>query len=168
MLKTAVGAQALSSIALVLLVPCDPTSAQQPAKQAEDMPPALLEAKPLQPAAGDSKLQELLKERYNAALQELQDDMKLVRQGRITEDFLFAAQKRLLEAGLELKGRPADRIAALKDHLELARRIELETGLRLQAGTTPAAKVAQARYFRLDVEIRLLREREKAPREKGH
>ena len=167
MVRIVVGAQVLSAIVLVLLFRCAPATAQQPAKQAEGKPPVLLEAKPLQPAAGDSKLQGLLKERYNAALEELQEDMKLVQQGRIIVDFLFDAQKRLLEAGLELKGRPADRLVALQDHLELAKRIEFETEAQFQAGTTSSAKVARARYFRLDLEIRLLREREAAARGKG-
>jgi hypothetical protein len=157
MVKTTLELRAPLALAWFLVLAGTPALAQE----ADKGPPAL-RAKPLEPAAGDSKLTRLLKERYNAALEDLQASVQLAWQGRQVFGFLLEAQTRCLEAGLELKDRRAERIALLKDHLELAKRVEQEINKRFQDGRVSVQDRARGRYLRLNVEIRLLREQQKA------
>jgi hypothetical protein len=137
------------------------------AAAADEKIPAILTAKPLATRGGDDELSQLLKARYNAALEQAHGRYKEFVAGRTTTDFLIQAAAWLRDAGLEVKDRAADRIAFLAQIGELAHSIEEINQTKYDAGQIAITQLAQARSFRLDAEIRLLRTRRDAakPRE---
>src|SRR5262249_29987519 len=87
---------------------------------------AILNAKPLEVQPKDGGLQKLFKQRYNAALAEVQARVIEITAGTKTPDeFLFEATKRLAAAGLEALDRPADQVAMMTDLVALAKSIEM-------------------------------------------
>jgi surface glycoprotein (TIGR04207 family) len=124
--------------------------------------PAILESKPMEPAKGDDELHKLLKERYNAALEELQARFKRFQAGGETLDFLAPAARRLLHAHLELCEKVSERLPVYERHIEFAREVEKIQKLRHEAGQATVADWKQAQFERLELEIRLLRARKDA------
>jgi hypothetical protein len=128
----------------------------------EDKLPAVLDNKPLEPAKGDDEERKLLKERYNAALRELQSRFLIFEAGKGTLETLSDAAKRVLDSELELCVKPAERIGVREKYLELARVAEKVQQARRDAGNASIADLEQARYFRIDAELKLLREKKAA------
>jgi hypothetical protein len=139
-----------------------------PAGQKEEMPlPRILSAKPLEIKGADGELRRLMKERYNAAVQGARGRWQEFLAGRCSLDGLLPSARQVLDAGLPLNDRAADRIALLAQFAELARDVEKVAQARHQAGQIPITEAAQARYLRLDAEIRLLQARRDQERMKG-
>ena len=132
------------------------------AAEKEEKGPAVLSAKPLKIEAGDDELHKLLKERYNAAVAELQARCEEVRSGPGSTEKLFDAARKVLRSELAISDKPADRIAVRGKQLELEQAAEKMAIARFKAGKLSDADVAAARYLRLDAAVQLLRAQQKA------
>jgi hypothetical protein len=109
----------------------------------------------------DRPVRRLLKARFNEQALELNERAAAFMAGKIDLDSLIRAIERALHARLGLTDRPVDHIAALKKHLEMAKKLEKTVEARFKHGTTPAMDLHRARGWRLDVELRLLGTKEK-------
>jgi hypothetical protein len=131
------------------------------AHKAEPLPdedgPALLKTKPLAANDKDDELHKLLKERFNAALKELQAKYQQVAAGRASAESLADAGRRLMQAGLEVYDDPKDKITLMEKYVEVAKEAERIVDLQHQAGKVGVDEMERARYFRADAEIALLR-----------
>ena len=131
----------------------------------ENKAPALLTEKPVA-ADGADPLRKLLVERYNAALAEVQKRYQAafgVQNGITDVELLGRAADRLLKAGLELAGTPAERVTRHERHVELARHLEKLAEAANRAGVSKSPADAEvARYYRADAEIGLLRAKQDA------
>jgi len=118
---------------------------------------------PRLPAPGDDELKILLIAKYNAAFAEVKSVEAAYGAGTIPFDSIFEAQKRLLQAELELSDKPADQIAAFEKQLEMAKHVEQKVkSLALSyCKGGEADKYYQAKFQRLDAEIQLLRAKRK-------
>jgi hypothetical protein len=111
----------------------------------------------------DNELRKLLKERYNAAVDEVSVRLQRVEGGAETPDELIPAARRVIESGLELSDKPTDQLVLLEKDVALTKLVEKLTKERVDAGVknfTPA-DLSKAKYARADAEIRLLRFKEK-------
>jgi len=131
-------------------------------KEPEEKTPKILTAKPLKPGPKDDELRRLLIERYNSAVTEMQGRHQEVLAGKGTLEVFAVVGKRLVESGLELNEKPADRVTLLEQYLELMREIEKINVSLFEAGRISKADLALARYLRIDAEIKLLRAHRKA------
>jgi outer membrane protein TolC len=128
----------------------------------EDKLPAVLDAKPMEAAKGDDELHKLLTERYNAALDEARVRYRRYLGGNDSLNDLEHAARRLLDARLAFCTKEAERVPVYEQHLELARQVERLQKARHDAGQVSVADWDQARFRRLDLEIRLLRAKKAA------
>lgn len=76
-------------------------------------------------------------------------------------DWTLEASRRRLEAELAVLDNPAERLAAHRRYCELTRIVEDIVAKKYELGRVSRADLAQARYDRLDAEIRLAEERAK-------
>lgn len=106
----------------------------------------------------------LLKERYNAALDEWESFHGLAEIGQISpaDPQLHDCLQRLVSAGLDLHRRPAERIKLLEEYVRMATLSEKTTEAAADAGRASTQENHRARYFRANAELMLLRERKKA------
>jgi len=149
----------LLSSALAGPAVADPTGREP--DPAEEPTPAYLKREPLKPAPGDTPLRKLEKERFNAALAAAQARYLEYLSGRGTIEITLDSVQRLADAELALTDKPAERVAILERGLGLYRDAEKVAELRFEAGKITLADREEARYLRLNAEIRLLREKEK-------
>lgn len=126
--------------------------------------------KPVKLADADSRLDNLLKQRYNEAVREANLRLKAVEAG-VTNgyEFLMDSLQRLDRAGKQLPLAGADRVKILEQHLAVIRRVE--EGIAERAETLRQGGITNTgfpvmyhriRYLRLDLEIDLLRAQPKA------
>jgi hypothetical protein len=157
------GRAALFLLAALALAALDlkARAAQAPPDKPEDLP-EILKAQPLKPAPEDNELQRLLKDRYNAALQATQARLQEFLAGRAVIDVLLGQAGQVLTSELGLHGAPLERARVHEKYFQLARDIEKVAKARYDAGRMGIADYEQARYFRLDAEIQLLRARQEA------
>jgi hypothetical protein len=135
----------------------------QPAARAQDeevKAPSILTGKRLKAAAGDDELRRLLKERYNAALDEANAHWQQFLAGREPQEQLVGCFGRLRDAGLPVHEKVADRLAFQQAYVDLLREVEKISQAKYDAGRVPVAELYHARYLRLDAEIRLLQLRQ--------
>jgi uncharacterized protein (TIGR00725 family) len=153
-------------LALVLVLSALPGRAGDPPPGQPDGPaankPAILSAKPLKIDPRDDPLRKLLKERFNYALAEIEARYHRCLAGTGTDEVLFEAAQRLLQAGLEVADTAEARLKLREQYLELAREVERIIALKVEAGKEQIAELERARYFRADAEIQVLREKAKA------
>ncbi len=145
--------------------PAAAASQPQPEQPAPKVP-ALLAAQPLKEDPRDDELRKLLKARYNEAVAEVKALHKMLLAGRGTIDSCVGAGRRLVQAGLELCDKPADKVTLLTQFVELTQMAEKSIQARLAFNGT-SADLHRARYQRLDAEIQLLRARREADKAKG-
>jgi hypothetical protein len=126
--------------------------------------PALLASNPLKADPADNELRRLLKARYNEAVSEAKAFyMEEPFIDRIdTQDALYGRWQRVVQAGLELCDKPADKVTLLSQYVDVAKELEQETKSRCDAGRLPIYHLHRARYQRLDAEIQLMRARRDA------
>jgi hypothetical protein len=124
--------------------------------------PGFLEGKPKTLEKGDDEVRKLLKERYNAALSEVQARYEQYLAGKYTLDALYDAGGRLLKSELELCTKPAERVAVRQKYLEMTKDAEKVAAARFDAGRIDLAEMEFTRYQRLDAEIQLLKEKKAA------
>ncbi len=142
---------------------------QKPPDQPEEKLPALLAAKPLKEDPKDDELRKLLKARYNEALGEAKDfyeSEKLPPARLINLNDRYGRWQRLVQAGLELCDKPAEKVALLTQYVELTKELEKKEQARFDAGREAAYELRRARYERLDAEIQLLRAKREADKAK--
>jgi hypothetical protein len=110
-------------------------------------------------AAATSDLQELARERRDAARIVYEARKTEFDNGRGTLRFLLDCSHRLLESDLALCRDRTERIAALERHWERAVRIEGANAERFRRGRIPIQDHLESKYVRLDAEIKLARAR---------
>ncbi len=135
--------------------------------------PPPLSANPLKEEPDDGPERKLLKARYNAAVGELKDYYEFAALANkhgisrlYTPDGLYGPWKRLVQAGLELYDKPADKLVLLTQYLEITKEVEKDAQAQYDAGRTRIGDLHRARYERLDAEIRLLRAKREADKAK--
>jgi len=132
-----------------------------PPRGGQEPLPGLLQRTPRKAAADADELQKKLVERYNEAVREVANLMRLSRGPASASDAsLIDAVRRLVEADLELADKRDNRLALLKEYVDYLKRAEQETELLLRAGGargTSETDLARIRNARLSAEIRLLR-----------
>jgi hypothetical protein len=121
--------------------------------------PALLSAKALAALPGDDEPRKLLKAKYNEAAGEAKSCYKEFLRGSFNRDELYGAYKRLVQAGLELADKQAERVELLARYVETTAEAEQIMQERFKVARGSIGDVHRARYERLDAEIRVLRAR---------
>lgn len=140
-----------------------PAQAKEAAKQAEEEKESdLLNTKPLAADPKDDELHKLMKERFNAAQQEMQSLYEQIKAGRQMTDTVLESAKRLKVAGQELFDNPKEKIAFQEKYVKTTRIVEKIVQSQFDVGTLTFAELQRVRYIRLDAEIELLRLKEKA------
>jgi RNA polymerase sigma factor (sigma-70 family) len=99
------------------------------------------------------KLEQLLKERVEAARVEVEVRTKEFEVGRGTLDFLMGASRRLLVAEWESSDNKEYQLAALKAHFDRMKSAEDVNLQRFNDGRIPVQDVVEAKYYRLEAEI---------------
>jgi hypothetical protein len=100
----------------------------------------------------------LLEKRAEAARKVFQQKSAQVKGALGRPSDLFGWSERWLEAELALAEKSADRATALRDHLDRVRDIERAAVSLAKTGQGSQADADAATYFRLDAEIRLVKE----------
>jgi hypothetical protein len=105
----------------------------------------------------------LLKERYNAALDEWESLAGLVHIGQITaaDAELQACLRRVASAGMEFHRDGKDRLKLLEEYVRIAKSSEVATEGAFTDGRASSQEKNRARYLRLDAELALLREKKR-------
>jgi len=117
----------------------------------------LSEAKAIAITKGDTPLQKLLKERHNAAIQELESSKALYYGGRAMLADVIDASQRVLHSKLELSSDVATKIKIHEKHVERAKVTEKLAEAKVKGGVETLATFARATQHRCDAEIGLLR-----------
>jgi hypothetical protein len=110
----------------------------------------------------DSDLRKLLKNRYNATVEELKAVYTLYRGGRVELGDLADCVQRFSKSGVELAETPAERVRYLELSFEAARSVEAIVQRKWAADVEPKQALLRAQGVRYDIEIELLRAREAA------
>jgi hypothetical protein len=126
-------------------------------KQAELKLPALLTSKPIREDPVDDELRKLLKARYNLVFAEMQKIYRAWRMGLERVDVVTELAQQLVESGLELTDKPAERVAFLAQFVGLMREAEEIAKEEYNHGMASHYQVYRLRYRRLQAEILLLR-----------
>jgi len=122
--------------------------------------PAFVQPRVFEVQPDDGELERLLKQRHNAAQDELRERYTFWLQGIGTLDQVYAAARRASEARLEVSDPPADRVDILREKVEFAKFVERQAEAirkKRKRAEAPFADEACARYFRLDAEIEFVR-----------
>ena len=110
----------------------------------------------------DDEQTKLLKQRVNIARIELLEIEKTGSWGKPPE-FTIGTHKRVLNAQIELfdyLNQPEDALSALNESLDRARRLEREMTKEWGEGKISTGDVSQVIYFRLGIELKILRAKE--------
>jgi hypothetical protein len=111
----------------------------------------------VEPKGGDDALRRLLIERYNVAVEEVQNRCEDFKKGLSTLDGVLQADRNLVVVELEMLTDPKQKIKTLERAIELARWYEGELEKALKAGVGHQAEVLRIRGIRLTLEIQRLR-----------
>ena len=101
---------------------------------------------------------ELLEKRLDTVRKVYQQNLARLKGGQSLPSELFGWSERWLEAELALAEKPADRAKVLQDHLDRTREVERAAVGYAKAGQGRQADADAATYYRLEAEIRLLKE----------
>jgi hypothetical protein len=132
----------------------------------EKGPSAELDAligKPQKLKRDDDELTKLLKERYNAAQREVRARLAahiIIPQNSLEE--IFGCFRRLHNSELELSDKPTDRVTVLEKHVKVAKWFEKVQEDLFKSDVGNPESLENARYWRLDAEIQLLKAKRKA------
>lgn len=127
----------------------------------DDDVPVFANLKPLAPENGDDTIRKLLKLRFNEALIILKVRQAEFDAGRVPGEALHRAVKVAIDTRLELTDKPAERFTLLHSALRTSKALEESAEARFKAGRISIADVAEARMVRLDIELRIEREKAK-------
>jgi len=138
-----------------------PLHGQQPAGPPAVSPTILAFLKPVEPAAGDSELQQKLKERHNVALRLLEARINEYKKGVRDIAPVFEAARLAAEAKLDLDPSAKARVIVLEQTLELAKLFESNIQQQLDKGFGSKGDLERARFARLTVEVELIKAKQK-------
>jgi hypothetical protein len=111
------------------------------------------------PVAAQVKVpKELLQKRLEVARKVFEQNMHRLKNVQGVPSELFGWSERWLEAELALADKQADRVKALRDHLGRTSEVERLAVGYAKTGQGRQADADAATYFRLEAEIRLLKE----------
>ena len=110
---------------------------------------------------------ELLEKRVEAARKVYQQKKTRLQNGESLPADLFGWSERWLKAELALGDKKDERVKALREHLDRTREVERMAAARARAGQGLQADADAATYFRLEAEIRLVKEGVKPHPAKG-
>ena len=153
----------LSRFALSILAwsaACCASTAQD--KPAEKSPPdpRIMSFITLEIRDGDSELRRLLKQRYNAAGEELRARAMLYGGGRTSLEDLAACVERFTKAGAELAESPVEKVKELELAHNAAQWIEAIVSEKFEHGVESVQAMKHVKVVRYDLEIQLYRARE--------
>ena len=131
-------------------------SAQSSAGAKQKKLPKLLAAKPLDVEGAQDEMTRLLRERYNAAVEEVRERYRQFQTSSPNIEPMFDALRRLLASGAAAVATGRNRIDFLSQYLELTRDLAAQTEKLAKNGTASRAEAAQARYMVLDARIQVL------------
>jgi outer membrane protein TolC len=114
-----------------------------------------------QPAQDGEALKKALQARYDAAQRVYNARMQQFQAGSIGTDVLFAAQKQLLQAELDLRDKKDDRVTVCQKNVDRAAEARKIADLQHQAGKLSMADYLQADYELQDAKVLLEREKMK-------
>jgi multidrug efflux system membrane fusion protein len=128
------------------------------------MPAAALPEKEAPPESTQpsAKLKELLKERHAVLAKAAAQIADLYKAGKIAPNEWIKAQRAVIDTGLDLCERQAERIALLRQDVKLAEEMHRITQKQAETSQGLPTEALQARAAVLDAQIRLLREEERA------
>jgi hypothetical protein len=116
--------------------------------------PSVLKAKPLEPAEGDDEITKLRKVRYNATLRITVVTWVYHRRQWDGTYPLFAAARRLMQGGLELRPTPEEKLKWLDEMVEFCNKLEATMQNRPVKDHDALNELLE---FRLDVGIERLK-----------
>jgi hypothetical protein len=123
--------------------------------------PAVLTAKPLKVAAGDTEERKLLKALYNERQTITAGHWMVFLAGtEATNDQLLGSARRFLQAGLELYDKPKDKLDLLKQMATLSDKLDTEIDMRASLYKTKLLRDldrARAREFKIELDLQTLR-----------
>jgi hypothetical protein len=134
---------------------------QERATRKDGGPPSTTTKRANPPDADQTTVQATGDQYVKAARDRLQAQKAFFEEGRITIDRYLDASRQLMDAEqllADLRTRPADRAAAAQAHLGRVKQIEQHEGLKLEAGTSTRADLAEARLARMQAELIVARE----------
>jgi hypothetical protein len=111
----------------------------------------------LSPHEIDRDLRRLVEARYESARKLLAIEEHRLKEGGSSLTSVCEASRRVGDAALELTHNPEAQLAALTNHLAVARRLEESVNRAAENGAATSSDTELARYWRLDAEIALLR-----------
>src|SRR5207253_2838933 len=105
----------------------------------------------------DSELTKLLKQRHNAALEDVRVRYERFTSGRSTLEGVLNAMQRMAKAGVEMAQMQAERLRYLQMALDGAKAMENIERNKVEAGAEPVQLMHRATAHRLTADIELLR-----------
>src|SRR5262245_23808543 len=112
-----------------------------------------------EPAPAPLKVpKQVLEKRLEAARKVFEQNLARLKAGQGLPAELFGWSERWLEAELALADKQADRVMALRNHLDRTREVERAAVNSAKTGQGRQADADAATYYRLEAEIRLLKE----------
>jgi hypothetical protein len=150
---------ALCAAWFVSAPPRERLSAQPAGPKPQKKLPKLLTTKPLDITGEKDEMRRLVRQRYNAALEEVRGRYQRLDQSFARADELFDSFRRLLASGVAATDTGRELVDFLVEYADLARDAERRTQAFVRAGQANGVAASQARYMVLDAEIQLLRAR---------
>jgi len=105
-----------------------------------------------------TQLSSLALARYQAALKQYEVTWSYYQQARIDSYQVYVWSRLILDSGREITDKPADRVAALEDHLGRMKKLEALIKKVRRLGFTNSYDVGASEYYRLEAEHWLARE----------
>jgi hypothetical protein len=115
----------------------------------------VLSIKPQDPVAGDTPVRSLRKLRHASALRRLAHAVSRVEEHQIPPERLIPALRDVSESQSELSDDPTCGLTMLHAHFELTKLIEAMKQMEAEVGRAAEPELEDARYNRLDAELRL-------------
>lgn len=115
----------------------------------------------------DDEMTRLMKERCRVAIVECVCRLEETKQGRAPVSQVLEASRRVASSMLALDPDTATRIAIRDQDLQITKSIERFAKLNLENGTGTYQELYQARYERIESQIRLLEEKKKSEKKPG-
>ena len=104
------------------------------------------------PSAEPPKAESLAKARHEAAIKQYDETWAYYQQARIDSYQVYVWSRLMLDCRRELTAKPADRIAALEEHLARMKKLEVLITKVRRLGFGRSYDVGAAEYYRLEAE----------------
>jgi hypothetical protein len=113
------------------------------------------------PVPDSGRLSPLAVARHQAALKQYEVTWSYYQQARIDSYQVYVWSRLVLDSGREITDRPADRLAALEDHLSRMKKLEALIKKVRRLGFSNSYDVGASEYYRLEAEHWLEQQRTK-------